>query len=820
MKKLRFKTNSRHISQLGRELVTDFVTALVELIKNSYDADAQGVNLIIENANTPESKITLIDTGCGMTVCDFEDKWMTIGTNNKVTEPYTKNGRKKSGKKGIGRFSVERIAEKVTIYSFTKQEEPFKVHINWNRYEEVNIAALKQRINILKDHKDHNAAKFISNQLEFFFLSDEVDQEDKNQIQSIIGVDNFDYTYFYDIEILDRILVEVLPILKKYENIEQLVEDIESNLEYINNSDDEEIFNLINKFNTENNFNTQDNFTGVVLVMEGLRDEWNQGDINKLQKELRLLVAPMFIEKDPFEIKLLADDFIVEDYVLGNDILDLSFAKVEGRIYNNAKNLYIAYEDINKNKHVIEENFDEPLICGDVTVELYFFLRESKHLSNSDKGYNYRHALNVLDTFCGIKIYRDSFRIKPYGDIGNDWLLLDQSKVKDTHGYLVGNNQVIGIVSIGDETNPLLIDSTNREGIIENEAYAQLVKFVQKCTDLISQVRREEYKKKQDALKKLEEEQKKLEEDYKKFKNEYNNDEVVGKINEIINNSLDETVRTQLNALVDTYKENSESKKEKYEEYHKKFENNYKESKERYEEKIEFQQNELNLYKNLATLGMLTGSFGHETNDIVNRLQLSIVLASKLVDRQRFLETKEILETMDNDFSRLHSYSKLITNFLKRRKRGTINNININNVLEEVVGLYFTIVKTYGISLSYECADSVEIKMQQIDLESIIINMITNAFEQVKGLDKKYVRVRVEEDLDTIIILFEDSGLGVPKGEEKNIFRAFNTSKDDGIGLGLNIVNDIVENYKGTISVKRSDDLNGAKFVVKFPKET
>ena len=51
MKKLRFRTNSRHISQLGRELVTDFVTALVELIKNSYDADAYGVKIILRLAN-------------------------------------------------------------------------------------------------------------------------------------------------------------------------------------------------------------------------------------------------------------------------------------------------------------------------------------------------------------------------------------------------------------------------------------------------------------------------------------------------------------------------------------------------------------------------------------------------------------------------------------------------------------------------------------------------------------------------------------------------------------------------------------------------
>lgn len=45
---------------------------------------------------------------------------------------------------------------------------------------------------------------------------------------------------------------------------------------------------------------------------------------------------------------------------------------------------------------------------------------------------------------------------------------LDQKKVRDTHGYLAGNNQVIGVVKIGDITNPLLVDATNREGIIEN----------------------------------------------------------------------------------------------------------------------------------------------------------------------------------------------------------------------------------------------------------------------------------------------------------------------------------------------------------------
>ena len=170
MKKLRFRTNSRHISQLGRELVTDFVTALVELIKNSYDADAYGVKIILDKPNTPESKIILIDTGSGMTQEDFENRWMVIGTNNKVTEPFSAKGRKKAGKKGIGRFSVERIAEKVSVYSFTNTEHPYKVKINWNSFEDINIVALNQRINILKDHEDSAAAKYISGQLEYFLL--------------------------------------------------------------------------------------------------------------------------------------------------------------------------------------------------------------------------------------------------------------------------------------------------------------------------------------------------------------------------------------------------------------------------------------------------------------------------------------------------------------------------------------------------------------------------------------------------------------------------------------------------------------------------
>lgn len=815
MKKLRFRTNSRHISQLGRELVTDFVTALVELIKNSYDADAYGVKIILDKPNTPESKIILIDTGSGMTQEDFENKWMVIGTNNKVTEPYTAKGRKKAGKKGIGRFSVERIAEKVSVYSFTDTEKPYKVEINWNSFEDINIAALNQRINILKNHEDSSAAKYISSQLEYFFLTDKVDVSDKNSVATIMGRNTFEYTVFYNTNILAELEKEIVPILEKYEYIEQLVEDVESSLETLDIHNDAVAFSMIDELYQK--YELPGPHTGMILVMEGLRDEWKQKDIDKLQKELRLLVAPDLIEKDPFKIELIASDFRIEDIVLVNEILDLRYAKVDAKIYDNAKKIYISYKDKEGKKDLIEEDLEQPLLCGDVCVEIYFFLRDSSNLTSA--GYNFRFAQKMLDTYCGIKIYRDNFRVKPFGDIGNDWLFLDQKKVKDTHGYLVGNNQVIGVVRIGDVTNPLLVDATNREGIIENEAYEQLISFLTKCTNLISDVRRKAYLAEQENIKKLAAEKEKIDAQFDNVKKQYLDNPFIKQIEEVTQTADHNAMPEKLEQLAKAYIEDSEKKKADIQKLQNDYNQHYSDTERIYQEKINFQESELNLYKNLASLGMLTGSFGHETSDIVSRIQTSLhlinVYLDKDVDRNQI---KEVVKIVSSDFGRIYAYSNLIVNFLKKRKREASVDIKFGDVLEEVSGFYRSIVNSFDISLDTKCSQKIIYTMKQIDLESIIINMITNAFEQVKGKQIRKIRICIEQSLSHIILYFEDSGNGVPKGKEKDIFRPFETTKEEGIGLGLNIVKDIVENYGGEIKVERSETLHGAKFVVLLPK--
>lgn len=803
-KNLYFKTNSRHIGQLGRELVTDFVTALVELVKNSYDADAGSVQIKIVNVNTPRSRIIVTDTGNGMTQEEFEKRWMVIGTGNKVSEPYTPKGRKRTGKKGIGRFSVERLAERATIYSFGEYED-FKVSINWNRYEEISVEAIKQRIRILREGKDVSAAKFIANQLEFFLLLTDVAEQDRAIVARYENVVD-DYELLFQKNILAEIEKLVIPVLEKQEGSEHGIEEIGNPLEQVTDRSVEESYLLLKELKGREKSAAGDKkITGMLLVLERLRDNWRQKDIDKLQKELRLLVAPEFIEKDPFYIELVADQFRIPEEMSINDILHMSYAKLEAEIKEDGKRYVIIYRDSDGNKREFVDQYEVPLLCGDISFELYYFLRDAVHMKKET--YDYRFALRILDTYCGIKIYRDNFRVKPYGEVGNDWLELDKSKVKDTHGYRVGNNQTVGVIKISDRTNPLLIDATNREGIIENEAYEQLKDFILGCISIISEIRKEAYEKAQSELEKAKEAKKQHQKKEEKQKKEQ--DRRFYETMTLIKSGAG--VKEVQNAL--------ERWKQDEEQYQKEKEEQYEQTENAYQKVLEYQENELSMYKNLATLGILTGNFGHETQDIISRIGNSIAYFEALkpkIDNKYFGNVTGILKS---DFARIEGYSAMIVEFLRKHKRDVKENLDFGRVLNDICQLYLRMLQEFQIELSWNSPYEISLPMRQIDLESIIINMITNAFEQLKGRSRRGISIQFRQDQENIFLEFEDSGNGVPADKREEIFRAFVTTKEDGIGLGLNIVKDIVSSYDGTISILDSEKLGGAKFLIHFKKK-
>ncbi|MFL0114431.1 ATP-binding protein, partial [Tenacibaculum maritimum] len=133
---------------LGRELITDRITALFELVKNAYDANAENVSVEFQNINplSTDSKIIIKDDGIGMQFSDIKNKWMVIGTSSKRRErlsppPYR---RKVSGKKGVGRFAVDKLGEKLILKTKKKEDKQLLcLETDWSHYSGLEDSQFK-----------------------------------------------------------------------------------------------------------------------------------------------------------------------------------------------------------------------------------------------------------------------------------------------------------------------------------------------------------------------------------------------------------------------------------------------------------------------------------------------------------------------------------------------------------------------------------------------------------------------------------------------------------------------------------------------------
>ena len=133
---VRFSVDAGIINRLGKELVGKAETAISELIKNAYDAEASYANLVFENAYIPGGTLTIKDDGNGMTYEELINGFMRISSSDKVHSPVSPNyKRKRAGKKGIGRFAAQRLGRQLIIVTQTQDRpQAIKATINWEDY--------------------------------------------------------------------------------------------------------------------------------------------------------------------------------------------------------------------------------------------------------------------------------------------------------------------------------------------------------------------------------------------------------------------------------------------------------------------------------------------------------------------------------------------------------------------------------------------------------------------------------------------------------------------------------------------------------------
>ena len=445
MPKVPFSVSARTAKLIGQENFANAEGAIVELVKNGYDADAKNCIIIFQNHGTFEDDpvIYIADNGIGMASKVIKNSWMKIGTDEKLINYKSDEGRVKTGAKGIGRFALDRLGISSEMYTVSKKRNERSIwKVNWNDFDQLGVAINEVNADLDRD-----------NSLDL-----------RSELQLKFG---------------------------KFSSIDDLLSDIDFS-------------------------------SGTILKINNLKDLWDKEAIKSLFDNLEVLIPPkeqpdfsihLFSTKEPTEYGKVKsayyDDFdykVVANYLGGEDHRieitmtrnELDRRKLEeeyGGVFeiDLMKNYPYNLATFKKKSFTLRRKLEElPGFSSNVDINLikligkfeftFYFLKRA--IKRSDKKrFPYKDISPAnrkawLDKFGGIKIFRDDFRVRPYGEDGQDWLGLGNRQARSPGGpgqtiggYKIGPDQIAGTVSISRISNPSFQDKSGREGIQENEAF-------------------------------------------------------------------------------------------------------------------------------------------------------------------------------------------------------------------------------------------------------------------------------------------------------------------------------------------------------------
>lgn len=467
---------------------------------------------------------------------------------------------------------------------------------------------------------------------------------------------------------------------------------------------------------------------------------------------------------------------------------------------------HYTYKELLKNdKLTNKEIFD---LVGKFNFDLYFLKQSvgSSEIKYPYKRFNEGVRKTWLSNFSGVKIYRDNFRVRPYGEKGStnfDWLEL-QDRVRrspaapshKTGSWNVRSNQVAGNLSISRVYNPNIQDMSNRQSLDENKSFLYLKNIIIEIINVFEKDRQRIMR----SISSVEDK-----------KNPF------FEINVEAKNIAKKAISSE---KLETNKEFTPSYKDHLT-LAKSFENMEKEHN---KEKTELV-GENQLLRVMATNGVTTSSFGHELKSISsmlgNRIKilrsvLEEVLPEEVMNRIEDQDNNPyvLLDDLDKTDKKVKSWIDLtLSNVMRdKRKHKTFDLISsIDNYVENWKKIVEDTAGT--IHFSHDKVDSCYIKAFESDFESIIGNLIANTVEAFKRNDageKREIHISLSEDKEEINIVYTDSGPGLSKDikDPDVIFDHLFTTRSDkegnlvGTGLGMWIVRNIVNEYKGDIWVE------------------
>ena len=232
--------------------------------------------------------------------------------------------------------------------------------------------------------------------------------------------------------------------------------------------------------------------------------------------------------------------------------------------------------------------------------------------------------------------------------------------------------------------------------------------------------------------------------------------------------------------------------------------------------------NELAHINRLATMGELTASIAHELNQPLTAIMSNAQAAQQFLTKPSpdLGEINEALVDIVSDDRRAGDIIKRLRVMLVKGE-SEHQSLHLAELVEEVVKLIMNDAKSKHVDIDFETASAVLplIIGDKVQLQQVVLNLILNAFEAMENVDnvkRKLVIKLVQSSDDQLRVDFTDNGTGLLKQEPEQLFKAFNTSKNNGMGMGLTISRTIVEAHGGKLGALQNKKV-GATFYFSLP---
>jgi signal transduction histidine kinase len=456
---MQFRTKARAVDLLGKGQIADLPTAITELWKNGYDAYADNLraDLYKEGYNgLGYSYFILSDDGKGMSSSDILDKWLVLGTDSKSRaqldieseDTLWKRPRIKAGEKGIGRLSVAYLGNPMLMLTKKLGYDLQALFFDWRLLENYNLFLDDIQIP-LQSVENTEALKNAFPQLKTAFLS------------------NFEKEYDID----ERPIWEGKQIDLKTDIV---AETNDAQLEDV-------IFTKIRSF-----FDAEDAHGTMFLVFNPIQqivdlsdkdedklDEGNfitsslTGFTNPFKQNSITINTEFFIHKETETYDLLQSrgeffshsDFDLADVYINGEFDGNGTFSGKIRIFDKT----IDYTAINPRKK------DKRSIYGVIPIELGYSQGEEKSTILSEVQYN--KISNKVKEYGGLYVFRDDFRVLPYGRENADFLNFELRRSKRAGTAYFSYRRMFGYIDLTRDRNPDLKDKSSREGLINNAQY-------------------------------------------------------------------------------------------------------------------------------------------------------------------------------------------------------------------------------------------------------------------------------------------------------------------------------------------------------------